>query len=271
MPQEILIQGRIVRGHPAVKRPVMDENTKQQKRNEKGELRENVYFGLAVEKSIFTQQYWSAFYQEALAAYPNGVPNTFAYKYTDGDVNDSEGKPYNRLEGYAGCFVINFSTEGFPPPVYKEDRNAPGGYRQMTAEEVNCGDYVAVTTLLKYNGQSGGTRKPGLYVNPVAILHIGYGSKIITASIDPKEKFAGFQSQLPQGASATPLMSNAPIPSTMMPLATPYQPVAAPYQPVGVMPPPHNQFVANAVGQPMQPAPAYPSNPGQYPGMMPGR
>ncbi len=269
MPQEILIQGRIVRGHPAIKKPVIDDATKKQKISESGQPRENIYFGLAVEKSVFVQQYWPAFYQESLSAFPQGVPNNFAYKYTDGDTNDGEGKPYSRHTGYAGCFVINFSTEGFPPPIFKQDPAAPGGYRQMSPEEVSCGDYVAVTTLLKYNGNTG-TRKPGLYVNPTAILFIGYGEKIASASVDPNEKFKGFQAQLPAGASATPLMSSAPMPSAMMP-APQYAPAPAAPQyapaPAGGMPAPHPQFVADATGQPYN----APANPNGYPGMPVGR
>ncbi len=290
MPQEILIQGRIVRGHPAIKKPVIDDATKKQKISENGTPRENIYFGLAVEKSVFSQQYWPNFYQEALTSFPQGVPNNFAYKFIDGDTNDAEGKPYSRHPGYAGCFVINFSTEGFPPPIFKQDPAAPGGYRQMSPEEVSCGDYVAVTSLLKYNGNTG-TRKPGLYVNPTAILFVGYGEKIASASVDPSEKFKGFQAQLPAGASATPLMSSAPMPSAMMPNAAPQYapapaapqyapapaapqyapaPAAPQYAPAPAasgMPAPHTQFVADATGQPYN----APSNPNGYPGMPVGR
>lgn len=260
MPQEIIIQGRIVRGHPGVKKPVIDDATKKQKLNEQGQPRESIYFGLAVEKSVFNTQYWPAFYNEALSAFPNGIPQSFAYKFVDGDGVDGEGKPYNRHEGYAGHFVINYSTEGFPPPVYKAKPNNPNDFDQFPVENVNCGDYVAVSTNLKYNGNSG-TRKPGLYVNPQCLIHLGYGQKIVSVSVDPKEKFAGFQAMQFAGMSQQPTMPSvmpmgmAPVAAQMPMAAAPQQYAAAPSQ----MPAPAHDFVQNAVGQApqLQPPAAY--------------
>jgi hypothetical protein len=244
--QEIIIQGRIVRGHPGVKKPVIDDITKKQKVNERGEPRESIYFGVAVEKSIFNTQCWPAFYNEALAAFPSGIPQSFAYKFVDGDGVDSEGKPYSRHEGYAGHFVINYSTEGFPPPVYKTKPSNPNDFDQIPVENVNCGDYVAVSTSLKYNGNSG-TRKPGLYVNPQCLIHLGFGNKIVSASVDPKEKFANFQamqfagmSQQPAMPSVMPMAMSAPV--TQAPAAMP-------------MATPAHDFVQNAVGQAPAPMP----------------
>lgn len=263
MPQEIIIQGRIVRGHPGVKKPVIDDVTKKQKVNERGEPREQIYFGVAVEKSIFNTQYWPAFYNEALAAFPNGIPQQFAYKFIDGDGVDSEGKPYNRHEGYAGHFVINYSTEGFPPPVYKAKPTNPNDFDQFPVENVNCGDYVAVSTSLKYNGNSG-TRKPGLYVNPQCLIHLGFGQKIVTASVDPKEKFANFQamqfagmSQQPTMPSVMPMAMTAPVAQAPMSMAAPAHPHFAA---------PAHDFVQNAVGQAPQPQPT-----AAYPQMMTGQ
>jgi hypothetical protein len=246
MPQEIIIQGRIVRGHPGVKRPVIDDVTKKQKVNERGEPRENIYFGVAVEKSIFNTQYWPAFYNEALAAFPNGVPASFAYKFIDGDGVDANGKPYNLHEGYAGHFVINYSTEGFPPPVYKAKPNNPNDFDQFPVENVNCGDYVAVSTTLRYNGNSG-TRKPGLYVNPVCIIHLGFGQKIVSVSVDPKEKFANFQPMQFAGMSQQPTMPSV-MPIAMQPQQQQY---GAPAMPMAAapLPAPAHDFVQNAVGQ----------------------
>jgi hypothetical protein len=301
MPQEFMMQGRIVRGHPCVRKPVLDDN-KKPKLNDQGQPRESVYFGLAVEKNTFNAQYWPNFANEAAGAFPQGIPPSFAYKITDGDGIDGEGKPNNRHEGYAGHYVVNFSTEGFVPPVYKQEPN--GSWRQLTAEEISCGDYAAVCTVLKYNGQSGSQRKPGLYVNPTGLIHIGYGQKIMTSSFDPNEKFANFQVQLPPGASATPLMNaNAPLPSGMMgngyaaagqathpgmmpnagiaapaqnnapmpqPYGAPQQPqphYAAPQQPMpgyaqpAAMPAPAHDFVNNAMGV----QPQQPQMPGQAP------
>lgn len=306
MAQELLIQGRIVWGHPSKGRPKKDVRTRQPVMKD-GMPVIQYAFGVAIEKNAFGQQVWPVLYNEARAAFPNGIPGNFSYKFKDGDAVDSKGQPYGKREGYAGHCVLNISTEGFAPQVFK---NENGAYRQLSAEEIKCGDFVAVKLTLKYNGAVS-PNTPGLYINPNGIMLIGYGQEIITAGQDPDEMFGGMQAQQFAGMSTTPIMSNAPLPTAMAPQAAGYPAPAAPAP--AQLPPPAHDFVHNATGmppvnptampmapapvvappaaypaQPMQPASgAYPSNPaygaptpgyspaapqpGQYPGAPVGR
>lgn len=278
MTQQFIIQGRIVFGHPSKGRIKKDIRTKQPIIKDGKQVHQYV-FGVAIDKATFNAQVWPALYNESRAAFPNGIPSNFSYKFKDGDSTDSKGAPFSTREGYAGHCVVTVSTEGFAPQVFK---NENGQYRQLAENEIKCGDFVAVNVTIKYNGAVS-PNTPGLYVNPNAVVLIGYGQEIASSGQDPDELFSGFQPAQFAGMSTAPVMSNAPLPSAMMPAApaNPYSappagqqymtsspahpaPVAAPAQ----LPPPARDFVHNATGQPpMAPAPAYgaaPVAPAQY-------
>lgn len=263
MAQELLIQGRIVFGHPSKPRDKKDVRTKQVLKNPDGSTKQQYVFGVAIDKNTFNQSVWPVLYNEARAAFPNGIPQNFSYKFKDGDGVDTKGQPYNKREGYAGHCVLTISTEGFAPQVFK---NENGAWRQLASEEIKCGDFVAVKIIVKYNGAVS-PNTPGLYINPNGVALIGYGQEIMSGGQDPDEMFGGMQAQAFAGMSATPIMSNAPLPTAMAPSAPPaagYPPAAAPTpaygQPPAVasaqLPPPHHQFVHNATGQPPAAAPA---------------
>lgn len=295
--------GRIVWGHPSKAKNKTDQRTRAPILRD-GQPVQQWTFGVAFSKAEFHQLIWPAMSQEATTGYPNGVPPAFSWKYVDGDGVDREGKPYNQREGYAGCYVLSISTEAFAPPVFKL---VNGAYVQLKPEEIKCGDYVRVGLNLKVNIPTDRTHTPGLYVNPLAVELVGYGTEIQSqAAADPKALFGGAPvAALPPGASATPIGAPnapgmpgmgaapgyppagapmAPPPAGQMPgyapqPGAPMAPPAAPgYAPQpGAMPPPAHDFVQNAGmqpgGAPMAPPPAAPGQMPGYPqpGAMPGQ
>lgn len=250
MAQELFVQGRIVFGHPSKGREKKDIRTRAPIIKDGQKVMQYV-FGVAIDKNTFGQQVWPVLYNEARAAFPNGIPSNFSYKFKDGDTVDSKGQPYAKREGYAGHCVLTISTEGFAPQVFK---HVNGVWQQLNPEEIKCGDFVGVKTTIKYNGAVS-PNTPGLYINPNGIMHIGYGQEIASGGQDPDEMFAGVQTQQFAGMSATPVMSNAPMPTAMQP-AQPmgYPPLAAPAQP-GYAP---AAPVAAPAGYPSAAAPAAP-------------
>lgn len=245
--------GRIVWGKPGRPTIQTDRATKQPKIGKDGKPVEQWAFGLAIPKAEFLAKIWPYLDQEAKTAYPSGVPQNFSWKFKDGDGVDSNGKPYNLREGHAGCYILTVSSTAFAPPMYKFEN---GAYRQIGPEEIKCGDYVAVNMNVKVNVPQDRTFTPGLYVNPNGVQFVGYGAEIFN-SANPDEMFGSQPIALPQGASAVPLASSAPMPGTAgaapagMPQGYPAaQP--APYQPAAqaaAMPPPAHDFVHGA-GQP---------------------
>ena len=264
--------GRIVWGHPMRATKKTDPQTKQPVLRD-GQPVEQWSFGIAIPKDPFNEVY-GVMHQEAVSAFPNGVPGNFAWKFKDGDGVDRQGQPFSKREGYAGHYVLTVSTEAFQPPCFKYEGN---GYRQLNENEIKCGDYVRVNVTFKANVPTSRTHTPGIYVNPNGVELVGYGTEIVgTGSADPTEMFGGQPvTNLPPGASATPI-GGAPE-NMQMPTGMPPQ-----QQPPG-MPPPAHDFVQNTMGNPptapdagMSQPPAapqgYPSaTPAtSYPGSMPG-
>lgn len=267
--------GRIVWGHPCrSKDKTNDDNQKVMKADGSGVVQQ-WSFGLAIPKADFQQHVWPYLFQEASTGYPNGAPGNFAWKYVDGDGVDNKGNPFSQREGYAGHYVLAISTELMAPPIFKFNGT---GFTQQPAEALKCGDYVAVGINAKLNVPRDAKKKPSLYINPVAVEVIGYGTEIVsTGSVDPAAMFGGVSRQLPPGASATPIggsgggvgmpgMGQQP---QMMPPAGGMsgmpgqpQPMMAPpaAQPaMGQQPqmmPPAGSMPGAAMGQPVMPAPA---------------
>lgn len=255
MPQEITTPvGRIVWGHPTRAKgktrknpatnaiePVMKaDGTQVMVRS----------FGLAITKDEFQAQVWPALSAEAAALYPGGAPpQKFAWKYTDCDQRDDNGKLFSEREGYAGCYVLAFSSElDNPPPVFKFNGST---YDQLPGDAIKCGDWVAVKSLLKGNIPADRTMTPGIYVNPQGIEFVGYGTEIVAqGSINPNDAFGGQARQLPPGASATPV--GAPAGAPGMPVGSP-APMTAPPPGPGAMP---GQTPPPVMAPPPAPAPA---------------
>ena len=282
--------GRIVWGNPAKPQIKKDPQTKQPVLRDGQQVNQWV-FGVAFPKAEFEQMIWPAMAKESAQGYPNGTPQHFAWKYNDGDGVDSNGQPFNSREGYAGHYVLTVSTEAFAPPIYKLMN---GAYVQLQPDQIKTGHYVVLALNIVVNVPTNRTHTPSLYINPVAIEHVGYGQEIHNGP-DAQQLFGGSQYQLPAGASQTPVASGgAGMPGTgqqpPMGQPAPQQPPMgqqppqqppmgqpAPQQPPmgqpGTMPPPANDFVQNAGNQvmPGQQPPAQNTGQPAMPGnMQPG-
>lgn len=214
----VMVQGRLVwtsgktvfEGKPKVnkttKQPVLDRNNQQAV--EYG-------FGIAVPKSALTNDQdniWFAQHAEAQLLYQGGqVPPKFAWKRKDGDIDvDEKGQPYSKREGYAGCMVFACTTT-IPIKFFRHE----AGHNIMINEGIKCGDYVQVQLNIKAHPPLNGGN-PGLYMNPQAVLFLGYGTEIVSQAASGNDIFGTQAPALPPGASAMPIapQGGAPLVST---------------------------------------------------------
>lgn len=266
--------GRIVWGNPAKASKKVNQETNQPVLRDGQEVEQWV-FGVAFPKAEFEQNIMPHLNQEALSAYPNGVPQNFSWKIKDGDTaTDAKGNAYSEKEGRAGCYILTISTEAFQPPIFKWEGNA---YRQLEGHEIKTGDYITARISAKVNVPTKTTHTPGLYINPVALNFVGYGQEIVGSSIDPSQVFGEQPVALPPGASATPLApeTNVAMPTAAPQPVAPAAPVAQPAPaaaPVAPQPAPAHNFVNNAItpGAPAA-APAAPQPFATMPGVPAGR
>lgn len=209
----------------------------------KGQPRVDYYFALAIPKT--GEQHWSQtswgqlIYAIGVAGFPNGQTQapTFAWKVTDGDstIPNKAGKKNCDLEGYQGCWILNFSS-AFAPSIYAEN-----GHKQILEKDfIKPGDYIEVYGSVSDNESQ---QQPGVYLNHEMINFAAYGDRIVLGA-DPKAVGFG-QSPLPAGASATPK------PTGFNPVDT-----SAPSAPVFPIPTaPHSAPVATPVPPPPPPYP----------------
>lgn len=180
----------------------------------------------------------------------------FSWKLADGDGVDDNGKPNNTKEGFAGHWVVKFSSS-FAPRCFHAGHYQPHEQIQ-DPKAIQRGYFVRVAGSMEGNGN---TQKPGLYVNLGMVELAGVGP-IISSGPDAGAVFGGAAPVLPAGAQPLP-MHAAAAPAAMpgapgAPLAP--APVAAPA--VAGLP----QVPATATAA--QPAPAattYPSSPAVAP------
>lgn len=203
---------------------------------------------------------WPAFHalidQESRTAWPHLFPvpggpctlPTFSNKIIDGDGVDQTGKPHALKPGFAGCWVVRFTT-GFAPGVYKL---VNGAHHAAGKEDLKRGYYVRVAGSTKSNGNP---QKPGLYLNWSMLEIVAYGEEIITGP-SPADAFAAPVGALPPGASAVP-MAPAPLPPPTPGAmgATPPPGAAPPPVTPPVAPPPYTGYMPGAP----PPAPAAPA------------
>lgn len=253
---------RIVWGHPGkprIKTHRSGPKKGQPQLDQAGNPIKEISFGIAIPKLTTIQQLYPALAPEQQAAmsfegviwptmsaeiatgYPQHVPGKFAYKYVDGDGIDGDGKPYNTRDGYAGHWVLAYTqriNDTFGPPSIFKYNPQTAKYDVLGADDIKCGDYVAVGSNLKVHVATGADDTPSIYVNPKGIELVGYGQAIVTAgAIDPNAMFGGAARQLPPGATAVPTahpgaptmpgMAPAPVPGGMPQMAAP-QPMGAP-------------------------------------------
>ncbi len=260
----VMVEGRIVwtsaktlfEGEPA-----LDQNTKQPRFDKNGKPLLQWGFGLALRKEALTQcgpgqpgEVWAAMHNECFKLFPSAaatgqVPPSFAMKYKDGDGLDHEGKPFSQREGYAGHIVLACTTY----QTIQFFRFESGQHFQVN-DGIKCGDYVRVQLSVKSH-PAAGTSKAGLYLNPNAVLFLGYGAEI--QNKPSAGAIFGFgMPALPPGASATPV---GPAGGFIVPPGNPTPPVVA----APPVMPGYPQPMA-PTGQIAQP-PAYPSSPAAPP------
>lgn len=252
----VMVQGRIVwtSGDLFRGRQKTDQNTRQPLMNQDGTPKIEYGFGLAVPKSALQPgqsgaDIWGAIHEEAFAIYPSRqVPPAFAWKYKDGDGIDHNGAPFNQREGYAGHIVFSMTTL-IPIKFFRHEN----GSNILINEGIKCGDYVQVQVQVKAHGAVGQS-KPGLYLNPMAVLFLGFGKEIVnTPSGD--QIFGTQAPPLPPGASATPIApTNAPLVGTGVPTFSQggQPPPTVHYAPPAAAPSPVPGYGAASV--PQQPA-----------------
>ncbi len=258
--QIVTVQGRIVwvNGDLFQGAPDTIFGTNNPKINAKTGKQDTVFrFGLAVPKTDLADParggaLWAAIHNQVRALYPSGqVPQTFAWKYKDGDSQgiDERGGvvDYSKKEGYPGCLVFTLSTTNYPPRFFKwENGNV------QVADGIKCGDYVNVQ--VEVAGQV--SAKPGLYLNPKAVQLVAPGQEIINAP-SADQVFGTTAPGMPNNYVPPQVgaMPMTPPPGAPAPMQQPMQPMA-PQPHYGVIPPTH---------QPMAPAGQYPPVGNGYP------
>lgn len=232
--------GRIVQGELWKPQPVLDQRTNQPKLGTDGQPLVQHFFALAIPKTPghthWAQTEWGQkIWAEGNRAHPNFAPHpTFSWKIEDGDSqipNKKNKKNCDRV-GFPGNWILKMRS-GFPPKGYNADGSAA-----LPAESFKCGYFAQVN--INVAGNTGDS--PGVYLNPVMVALAGYGEEIVSGP-DVSEAGFGQGTQLPPGASTTPVGGFAPAPVPGYPLppaapayAPPGMPPSAPYPAAGVPP-----------------------------------
>lgn len=276
-----MLQGRLLWCNgktPFLGQVATDQTSKQPKINKAGNQYQEFAYGLAVPKNAIAEM-WNIMHEEAYKIFPSRmIPKDFSMKYKDGDTDvDQKGVPYSQREGYAGCLVFTLKTT-FLPQFFRY--NSATNKYEMINEGIKCGDYIQAQVSVEGHAAQG-TAKAGLYVNPLSILFLGYGTEIVNAP-SGEMIFGASAPQLPPGASATPVghtsfpgvaapqpqgyQQPAPVvpgypqgsPQAQQQQYQPPMPAAAPIPNYAVLPPQY---------QPPMPAaaPGMPAMPGQAP------
>lgn len=237
--------GRIVWGSPTKQRDVIDTQTKTVRVDKDGNKRKQISFGIAIPKADWMtaqvgpngEQFLSI--NDAMAAaanelFPGGIPGNFAWKFKDGDTHvDNNGKPSREKEGWAGCYILSCSTELVSSVgVFGFDH---GAGKWAPTKDIKAGDYAKVTLNFNAHKARNNTEKPGLYVNPNAVMLWAVGPEIKGAyEFDPNAR--GFAPPPPQAPPAGAAVPGAPTPSP-----TPQHAPAAPPAPATANP--HQAFL----------------------------
>lgn len=212
-----------------------------------GQPNPQFYVGVAFRKDDpMWPAFWAILDRVARGAWPQFFPvpggqctnPKFAFKVLDGDGYDTQGRSNATKEGFAGHWVVRFTT-AFAPKCFPVGRYA--AHDQITDPTLlRRGYYVRVAGTVKSNENP---TNPGLFLNFDLVELAGYGPEIVSGP-DANAVFGGQPAAaLPPGASATPL-------------AAPAAPAAAPGPGPG----------GPAPGYPAAPAPGYPAAPAPAPG-----
>ncbi len=161
---------------------------------------------------------------------------TFSSKIIDGDGYDTTGKSNATKEGFAGHWVVRYSS-GFAPKCYPAGHYGPAD--MITDPKLlRRGYYARVAGTLEGNENP---TKPGMYVNLSLVELAGHGPEIVSGP-DAAAAFGSGPASLPPGASVTPLAVTTALPGGAPPAPPPAAYVAPPAAPAapyaGYMAPP---------------------------------
>lgn len=198
--------GRLVQGHPMVRKVVRDRKTGSPKLSKSGEPMQEIFFAIAIPKNGEThwnQTEWGQKIDaQAKADWPNGAwqrPD-FAWKIVDGDssVPNKANKIPNQREGFPGHWVVSTKTLFEGVRCFHAGRYEPWQVIQ-DKKEIKCGDYVRAVLSIKGNGPD--SESPGIYINPELFELTRAGVEIISDDgPDAAAAFGGIAPQLPAGA-----------------------------------------------------------------------
>ena len=173
----------------------------------------------------------------------------FSWKIGDGDAPNRQGKIN---ENSKGCWVFYFKSSFAIHTVNQQNADIP-------ADQIKRGYYVDVSFTCAGNGEQGD--RAGIYLNPNIVRLVAFGEEI-RGGISADEAFgAPAPTQLPPGASLTPVAGAMALPPAAAPQGFPApapQGFPAPQPPTG-MPPSTTGFLGNP------PAPGMPAAPQGYP------
>lgn len=193
----------------------------------------NKFFAVAIDKNMpqiagepHFNEAWQIIYSTAITGYMN-VPNVrqqieqglaaakFAWKIEDGDAPDNAGK-----EGFAGCWIVKFSTTLLEKPSVCDMNNNP-----VDPASIKRGWYIEVHGSVGINGNTDHTA--GVYLNPNGVRLAGYGKEIVSG-LSPEQMFGSSPARLAAGASATPLTPAGAMPGSAPLTTAPMQQAALP-------------------------------------------
>ena len=185
---DVLLAGRLVCGHPMIRRPVKKKDPATGIKVpviRDGQPVTETYVAVALPKdgSIdWKQTAWGQqLYAKAVQDWPNGEHGmpAFAYKVTDGDspVPNTKGKKPCDREGWPGHWVVHCSTQ-WAVSCYHV-----GKYDLLDQiendKEIKTGDFCRIQVSVKGNGPS---ESPGIYVSPKKFELAQIGTAIISES-----------------------------------------------------------------------------------------
>ena len=221
MTTEILLEGRVVCGHPMIRHPVKKKQpgtaVETPVIGADGQPVTQAYLALAIPKTGETDWKQSAWGQQihavGVADWPNGEHGapTFAWKVNDGDSqvpNTKNKKPCDR-EGWAGHWVVHCSTQ-LNVRCYHVGKYDPTQQIQDD-KEIKTGDYARVLVGVKGNGPV--SQSPGVYMNPIMFELSRAGVQIITdTGPAASDVFGGGQPTVPATAQVAPAVAVTPQP-----------------------------------------------------------
>lgn len=214
---------------------------------------------------------FEAFRQQIVSVSRAGFPNLFdaagnclhpqfAFKIQDGDGYDGDGKPNNVKPGFAGHWVVKFSSS-FAPRCFYAGRYQPHEQIQ-DPNAIQRGYYVRIAGTIEANNNP---QKPGVYLNLGMVELVGgQPSDIIRSGPDASSVFGASAAQLPPGVSPivpgnSPAAPAPAVPASPAAMPAPLPAAPAVTSPVSVTPHPGFLMPGAAPAAPgMSPAPTGP-------------